>query len=107
MIERLYLAPTVAEVSTATGISVRQIDRSVAAFLARFGDIGGTGWRHVTRHMRLKLAVLLLSAEQVSIAEVAAVTGYGSSDAMARAFRDAGLPPPNKVKSNVRERQRT
>ncbi|HEX7663623.1 MAG TPA: AraC family transcriptional regulator [Polyangiaceae bacterium] len=102
MVERLYLTPTVEEVSTATGISVRQVDRYVSQFLARFGHLGGSGWRMATRHMRLKLAVLWLSADGVSVADVAAATSYGSPDAMARAFRDAGLPTPSKLQSELR-----
>jgi AraC-like DNA-binding protein len=102
MVERLYLTPTVEEVSSATGISVRQVDRYVSQFLARFGHLGGSGWRLATRHMRLKLAVLWLSAEGVTVADVAAATSYGSADAMARAFRDAGLPTPSKLQSELR-----
>lgn len=102
MVERLYLTPTVLEVSSATGISARQVDRYVGQFLARFGHLGGAGWRLATRHMRLKLAVLWLSAEGVTVADVAAATSYGSADAMARAFRDAGLPAPSVVQSKLR-----
>ncbi len=103
MVERLYLTPTVEEVSSATGISVRQVDRYIGQFLARFGHLGGTGWRLATRHMRLKLAVLWLSADGISIADVATATSYGSADAMARAFRDAGLPSPSKIQSTLRK----
>jgi len=103
MVERLYLTPTVEEVSGATGISVRQVDRYVGQFLERFGHLGGTGWRLATRHMRLKLAVLWLSAEGVSVSDVATATSYGSADAMARAFRDVGLPTPSKVQSELRQ----
>jgi AraC-like DNA-binding protein len=102
IVERLYLTPTVEEVSGATGISVRQVDRYVAQFLERFGHVGGTGWRLATRHVRLKLAVLWLSAEGVSVADVATATSYGSTDAMARAFRDANLPAPSVVQAELR-----
>ena len=104
MVERLYLTPTVEEVSGATGISLRQVDRYVSQFLERFGHLGGTSWRVATRHMRLKLAVMWLSADGVSVADVATATSYGSADAMARAFRDAGLPTPSKVQSELRRK---
>lgn len=103
IIDRLNMAPTVDEISTATGMSVRQIEQRLSGFLGRF-DVGGQGWRPATLHLRLKVAVLFLSAEGVSVAEVAEASSYGSVDAMARAFRDAGLPPPSKVQAELRSR---
>jgi AraC-like DNA-binding protein len=105
IVERLNMAPTVDEISTATGMSVRQIEQRIGGFLARF-DVGGAGWRAATLHLRLKVAVVLLSAERISVAEVAETTNYGSVDAMARAFRDAGLPPPSKVQAQLRGEDR-
>jgi len=101
IIDRLNMAPTVHEISTATGMSVRQIEQRLSGFLTRF-DVGGKGWRPATLHLRLKVAVLFLSAEGISVAEVAEASSYGSIDAMARAFRDAGLPPPSKVQAQLR-----
>jgi transcriptional regulator GlxA family with amidase domain len=99
------MAPTVDEISTATGMSVRQIEQRVSGFLTRF-DVGGKGWRPATLHLRLKVAVLFLSADGISITDVAEATNYGSVDAMARAFRDAGLPPPSKVQAELRGKNR-
>lgn len=101
MIERLYLSPTLQEVGDLTGVSARQIDRHIRTFAASFG-LAGTRWRPATRHLRLKLAVILLSADGASVAEVATAVGYGSSDAMARAFRDAGLLAPGVVQQQMR-----
>ena len=96
MVERLYLRPTLQELEAASGFSTRQIDRYVGRFVDAFGLVG-TRWRSSVLHLRLKLAVLLLSAADASIAEVARTVGYGSTDAMARSFRDAGLPAPGAV----------
>jgi AraC-like DNA-binding protein len=101
MIERFYLSPTLQEVGDATGVSTRQVERYVQQFVAWFALVG-EGWRPSTRHLRLKLAVILLSAEGASVADVAGAVGYMSSDAMGRAFRDAGLPPPTVVQEEVR-----
>lgn len=101
MIERFYLTPTLQEVGDAAGVSLRQVDRYVQEFVTSF-SIVGEGWRHATRHMRLKLAVLLLSADGASVADIARAVGYQSSDAMARAFRDADMPPPTVVQQQVR-----
>jgi transcriptional regulator GlxA family with amidase domain len=101
MIERLYLTPTLQEVGDATGVSIRQADRYIQEFVASFALVG-QGWRSATRHLRLKLATLLLSAEGASVAEVASAVGYRSSDAMARAFRDAGMQAPTVVQEQIR-----
>jgi AraC-like DNA-binding protein len=101
MIERLYLNPTLQEVGEASQLSTRQLDRYVQRFVTTFGLIGER-WRTTTLHIRLKLAIILLSADGASIAEVASAVGYGSSDAMARMFRDAGLPAPAIVQQRVR-----
>ncbi len=102
MVERLYLAPTIQEVSDATGVSGRQIDRHVRDFVTAFGLVGA-GWRPATRHLRLKLSVILLSAEGATVGEIARVVGYGSSDAMARAFRDAKMPAPSAIQEQLRK----
>jgi transcriptional regulator GlxA family with amidase domain len=83
------------------GVSLRQADRHIKDFVASFALVG-QGWRPTTRHLRLKMATLLLSAEGASVAEVASAVGYRSSDAMARAFRDAGMQPPTIVKEQMR-----
>jgi AraC-like DNA-binding protein len=102
MVERLYLAPTIQQVSDATGVSGRQIDRYVRDFVHAFGLVGA-GWRPATRHLRLKLSVILLSAEGASVGDIAKIVGYGSSDAMARAFRDAKMPAPSTIQEELRK----
>ncbi len=101
MVERMYLAPTIQEVSDATGVSGRQIDRYVRDFVTAFGLVGA-GWRPATRHLRLKLSVILLSAEGASVGDIARTVGYGSTDAMARAFRDAKMPAPSTIQEELR-----
>jgi len=102
MVERLYLSPTLQELEAPSGFSTRQIDRYVGKFVQGFGLVG-TRWRSSLLHLRIKLAVLLLSADGASITDVARMVGYGSSDAMARSFRDAGLPSPGAVHQALRE----
>jgi AraC-like DNA-binding protein len=102
LIEGLDLLPSIQDVSGRAGLSARQVDRYVQGVLSGFGHFG-SGWRPATRHLRLKLAVLFLSADDASVADVASVVRYGSTDAMARAFRDAGLPAPSAVQDGIRE----
>lgn len=82
------------------GLSVRQLERTLATLLRRFGLHGG--FRATARILRLRRAVLLLSGAGTSIGDVARTVGYGSVDAMGRAFRDAGLPPPGDVRAALR-----
>jgi AraC-like DNA-binding protein len=100
MVERLILLPSVKDVRAATGATPREIDRYVRTFLTSFGMVG-EGWREASRHWRLRVAILFLSAEGASIAEIARVVGYGSTDAMTRAFRDEGLPSPGAVREQI------
>jgi AraC-like DNA-binding protein len=100
-VERFYAGVSLEELSVESGISTRQLTRDVSSFFSTFSLVK-TGWRAATKRMRLKLAVLFLSADEVSVSEVARTVGYGSSDAMSRAFRDAGLPAPSEVQARVR-----
>lgn len=99
--ERFYLNPSLQELSAESGVSTRQLTRDLTGFVGTIGLVK-TGWRAATKRLRLKLAVLFLSAEGVSVTETARIVGYGSSDAMARAFRDAALPSPSDVQASLR-----
>ncbi len=92
--------PTLQEVAALAGRSLRQVSRDVAE-LSRANGMG-QGFRETTKRLRLKLAAVALSAEDVAIVDVAKSVGYGSVDAMARAFRDAGLPAPSEIRARVR-----
>ena len=88
--------PALADVA---GVSLRQLERDAADVLER---IGLGGFRATLRTLRLRRAVTLLSAPSLSVEEVARIVGYGSSDSLGRAFRDAGLPSPSVVASELR-----
>ncbi len=88
--------PLLAEVA---GVSLRQLERDSREVLER---IGLGGFRASVRTLRLRRAVTLLSAASLSIEDVARIVGYGSGDALGRAFRDAGLPAPSVVASELR-----
>ena len=82
------------------GMSMRQVGRDAKDLATTFGY--GLGYRDALLVLRLRVAVLLLSAPAATVADVAAAVGYGSPIAMARAFRDAKLPPPSAVQAAVR-----
>ncbi len=101
LIERLALSATLDQLGDLATLSRRQLDRHLKAFFEAFPLVGG-GFRASTLHMRVKVAVLFLSAEGATVSEVARLVGYGSADAMARAFRDAGAEPPSVVQAALR-----
>ena len=96
--ERFALTATMNELGAVADVSPRQLDRYLQEFFKTFTMVGG-GWRAATVHLRIKLAIMFLSADDVTIAEVAHAVGYGSADAMARAFRDAGLSAPTTLRN--------
>jgi AraC-like DNA-binding protein len=88
------------QLASSLGMSMRQVGRDAKELSAAFG-IGG-GYRDALLMLRLRVAVLLLSAPEATVAEVARLVGYGSPIAMARAFRDAKLPSPSVIQAAVR-----
>jgi AraC-like DNA-binding protein len=99
----LATSTTLKQIATIAGLSLRQLGRDLGDFTRDFGLFGG-GYRDATRLLRLRAAVLFLSAPGGSPSDVAKAIGYGSLDAMGRAFRDAHLPAPSVVQDAVRYR---
>lgn len=88
------------QVANSLGMSMRQIGRDAKEMATTFGF--GHGYRDSLLVLRLRVAALLLSAPEATVADVAAAVGYGGAIAMARAFRDAKLPAPSAVQAAVR-----
>lgn len=87
------------QLASSLGMSMRQVGRDAKELAAAFGI---SGYRDALLVLRLRTAVLLLSAPDAGVADVARLVGYGSAIAMARAFRDARLPPPSAVQAALR-----
>ena len=81
-------------------MSMRQVGRDAKELASTFGF--GSGYRDSLLVLRLRVAALLLSAAEATVADVAAAVGYGSPIAMARAFRDAKLPSPSAIQAAMR-----
>jgi AraC-like DNA-binding protein len=88
------------QLASSLDMSMRQVGRDAKELSAAFG-IGG-GYRDALLMLRLRVAVLLLSAPAASVSDVAKLVGYGSPIALARAFRDAKLPSPSVIQAAVR-----
>ncbi len=91
---------SIKQIASALGLSLRQVGRDAKELASTFGL--GDGYRDAMIVLRLRMAALLLSAPGGTVAEVARLVGYGSAIAMARAFRDAKLPPPSTVQAALR-----
>lgn len=101
--QELATSTSLKHIHTLAGLSVRQLGRDLSD-LTRTFNLFGKGFRDAMRIVRLRAAVLLLSAPDGTPSDVARVVGYGSLDAMGRAFRDAMLPAPSLVHAQVRFR---
>jgi AraC-like DNA-binding protein len=101
--QRLSTSASLKQIAELTDLSLRQLGRDLADLTRTFG-LFGAGFRDAMRMIRLRAAVLLLSAPDATPSDVARTIGYGSLDAMGRAFRDAHLPAPSMVQAKVRFR---
>jgi AraC-like DNA-binding protein len=88
------------QLASSLGMSMRQVGRDAKELANAFGIAGG--YRDALLMLRLRVAALLLSAPEATVADVAKLVGYGSPIALARAFRDAKLPPPSAVQAAMR-----
>jgi len=95
------VSATLAMVRGATGLSLTQLGRDIVQLTRTFG-LFGQGYREALRVLRLRAAVLWLSSPELTVTDVSRIVGYRSTEAMARAFRDAKLPAPTVVQAAVR-----
>jgi AraC-like DNA-binding protein len=101
--EDLATSTSLKQLAVLARLSLRQLGRDLGEMTRTFGLYGG-GFRDAMRVLRLRAACLMLSAPVGTPSEVAKAVGYGSLDAMGRAFRDASLPAPSVVQEAVRYR---
>lgn len=101
LIQNQLTSASIFEIKKITGMSIRQLARDIKLLTKTFG-LPGEGFRDTAKVMRLRTAVVLLSAPGATATEVARQVGYKSLEAMGRAFRDAGLPAPSVVHDQVR-----
>jgi AraC-like DNA-binding protein len=79
-------------------LSPRQLQRVVEELTARYG-INAGNWRDMRNRWRIQIAAVLLSVPELTLGDVAAEVGYASASALARAFANAGLPPPSEIRT--------
>lgn len=99
--EDLATSASLKQIAIVAKLSLRQLGRDLGDLTRTFG-LFGAGFRDAMRVLRLRAAVLMLSAPGSTPSDVAKTVGYGSLDAMGRAFRDAALPAPSVVQAAVK-----
>lgn len=102
--QTLATSASLKQIASLAGLSLRQLGRDLGDLTRTFG-LFGSGFRDAMWILRLRAAVLLLSSPGGTPSDVARTVGYGSLDAMGRAFRDAHLPAPSVVQEAVRFRE--
>jgi AraC-like DNA-binding protein len=95
--------PCTVDLEESLSCTRRHVTRLVEAFNDAFGLEGlrGTSWRATRDYWRLFVGVLLMSSANARTAPVAKVLGYASAEAFCRAFANAGLPSPARVREVV------
>ncbi len=101
ILETLMENPMLADAAERVGLTDRQVRRDIVRLQKEF-DFLDRGWRSALKRWRVTAAVLLLSSDALTNAEIATAVGYGSLAVMDRAFKRAGLPPPGVVRERHR-----
>ncbi|MFO0664754.1 MAG: hypothetical protein U0174_12435 [Polyangiaceae bacterium] len=96
--ERFDTRPTLKRVADACDMSLRNLSRFIDL---AYNDLllPSAGWREMSTNLRLMIAILFLSCPSLSIAQVADAVGYGHAQAMANAFKRAGVPAPRDIQA--------
>lgn len=81
-------------------LSPRQLQRVFTQFCDRY-RLNASSGRDMRNRYRLQIAIALASIPSLSVAELAAEVGYASPGALARAFANAGLPPPSALRDEI------
>lgn len=101
LLSDLTLRPGKVDLADGTGLSERQLSRSVSAFNARFG-FQGAHWRDTLLRRRVLAGAALMTAAGARTERLSELLGYGSPAAFCRAMAQAGMPSPGSIARHVR-----
>jgi AraC-like DNA-binding protein len=101
-LELAHLASRATELhlGESVALSPRQLQRVVRDFGTRY-HLYADDWRDIRNRWRLEIAAAMLSRPALPVAQIAKDVGYGSPNALARAFARAGLPSPAAVRRRL------
>jgi AraC-like DNA-binding protein len=101
-LSRMHEQPSLPEIAEALRLSERQVNRRLTDLARSYGH-PFEGWRDFVHEMRLEWATHLLSIRGVSLARVATLAGYRSTEALFHAFSRRGLETPRAVARRLAE----
>jgi AraC-like DNA-binding protein len=101
LFDRAEPSPAMTELAELARMSTRSANRAMQIWAGDYA-LPAEGFRNFARRWRLKLAVLLLSSLDYSIADVARTVGYGHAEALANALAAEGLPAPRRLREILR-----
>lgn len=100
LLSDLRSQPMTTDLESATGLSGRQLQRVISEYHNRYG-FNASQWIDARNRRRLMMALSFLCAPGATVPFVAALVGYQSTTALARAMNLAGYPPPSQVSAMV------
>lgn len=95
-LSRMHDQPSLSELAESLRLSERQLNRRMSELAVSYGH-PFEGWRDFVHEMRVEWATHLLSIRNVSLARVATLAGYRSTEALFHAFSSRGLDTPTAI----------
>ena len=89
--------PMTCDLEGALGVSRWHVQRHFAPMASRYA-LNGATWRTLRQRWRLGMAFFLGTSAAATTESIARAVGFGSPNALCRAFADARLPSPGEVK---------
>lgn len=99
-LSRLATKPGTANLEQDLGVSRRRVAELVSELAARYG-LNGTDWRTMRDRWRLLSSLMAMSNPRARTEDVARAVGYSSANAFCHAYREANLPSPGMVRTEL------
>ncbi|MBX3234482.1 MAG: helix-turn-helix transcriptional regulator [Labilithrix sp.] len=93
-------APGTRDLEQALGVSRRRVSQLVGELASRYG-MNGMDWRTMRDRWRVGSSLLAMSNPRARTEDVAAAVGYQSANAFCHAYRQANLPSPGSVRTEL------
>ena len=90
--------PSLQAIASALDVSLRSLSRLLTSLWDTFPALPWS-FRDLMLGVRIRFAVHMLSVEKLTIREIAKAAGYRHPEAMANAFKNAGIPSPRDVRA--------
>jgi AraC-like DNA-binding protein len=102
VVSHLERQPMWCDLEASLGLSARQLRRQLED-RERWLWMGATGFRATLRLQRCLAAAHFLSCNELSVSTVARSLGYSSTEALALALKQEGLPGPRELRQRIQK----